>query len=379
MSVYQSQSTTFQQENISTLWYFLHQVPDTRDPRGFRHPLPIVLTLAVLALCCGRKGYTDIAAWAVDYQEEIQAELPFLAGHTPDASTIYRIFADLDTNAFEAVFSSWVAVYAPSVAGDAIAIDGKTTAADTLHLVSAFVHRVKSVLFQQVTSIKGKEIPIALSVLDQIPVVNRMITTDALHAQRKICAEITRRGGGYVISVKNNQQELETSIALFFQTPPFGSTIDQVTTYEKAHGRIEKRTVEASSDLTAYLSWPGLTHVFRVTRKRTLKGITSTEVVYGIARLLPGRSGASDVATYLRGHWGIENRLHRQRDTVFGEDASTIRKNKAAHTMSILRNIVTTFFYQTVQKSFTTAMHHFAAKPKELFTVLDLSNCRHLY
>lgn len=68
--------------------------------------------------------------------------------------------------------AAWAAVYAPSTAADAISIDGKTTAHDSLHLVAAFVHQAKSVLFQAVTTTKGKEIPVALSVLERIPVTN---------------------------------------------------------------------------------------------------------------------------------------------------------------------------------------------------------------
>lgn len=374
-----AQPVSFQVGNVSSLWYFFHQVPDIRDPRGFRHPLPVVLTLSILALCCGRKTYAEIAAFVHDYADAINNGLPFLAGHFPDAATFYRIFNTLDCDAFESVVHSWVAVYAPSVAGDGIALDGKTTAGDTLHFVAAFVHRAKSVLFQGVTDTKGKELVVGPTVLSRIALERRVITADALYAQRKICEQIAHRGGGYVISVKDNQKELERSIALFFTAPPFGSSIDCCTTNEKSHGRVEERTIAVSSDLTGYLSWPGLTHVFRCIRRRTVHGKTSVEVMYGIARLFPGRDCARDVGQYLRGHWGIENRLHRQRDVVFGEDRSTIRKRKASHTMAILRNIVTTIFHQHATRSFVATMQSFAARPRELFTALSLTTCAHLY
>lgn len=379
MIQYTAHGHQFQQGNITSLWYFLHQVPDFRDKRGFKHPLPIILTLAVLALCCGRKSYEDIAAWGRDYQEAIVREIPFLAGHFPDPATFYRIFSSLDTVAFEAVFSSWVAVYAPSAPGDAIAIDGKTTAGDTLHTVAAFIHRAKSVLFQEATDTKGKELVVGSHVLAHIPLIDRIITADALHAQKKICETITTRRGGYVITVKDNQQTLKKDIETFFMTPPFGAVIASEVTTEKSRGRLEERRIETSSDLTAYLSWPGLTHVWQITRTITRNGKTTVEIAVGIARLLPKRDSPTHLAGYIRGHWGIENRLHRQRDVVFGEDASTIRKKRAPHTMTILRNIVTTFLHQWATRSFPATMKTFAARPNELFSVLRLSDCAPLY
>jgi hypothetical protein len=64
--------------------------------------------------------------------------------------------------------------------------------------------------------------------------------------------------------------------------------------------------------------------------------------------------------------------LHKQRDVVFGEDKSMIRKGHAPQTMAILRNIVTSIFHRGTVRNFKTAMRRFAAKPEELFP--DLFN-----
>lgn len=379
MIQYTAQISQFQEGNISSLWYFLHQVPDHRDPRGFCHPLPLVLTIAVLALCCGRRGYKDIASWANDYREDIVREIPFLAGHIPDPSTYCRVFATLDTDAFEAVVASWIAVYAPSIVGDGISMDGKTTAGNTLHTVSAFSHRLGSVLFQAATDTKGKELVVGPVVLSHIPLEERVVTMDALFAQTKLCETIAKRGGGYLITVKDNQETLKRDIQLFFTAPPLGSSITQATTMEKSHGRIETRTLELSADMTDYLLWPGLTHIYRISRTVIAKETMTMETAYGIARLLPGKDTAAHALSYLRGHWRIENRLHWKRDVVFGEDGSTIRKHRAAHVMTILRNIVTTVFHQETTMSFRTTMQGFAARPEELFTMFQLPSCASLY
>lgn len=45
-------------------------------------------------------------------------------------------------------------------------------------------------------------------------------------------------------------------------------------------------------------------------------------------------------AVGIRGHWGIENRLHYVKDVVFFEDSSPITNINAATNLSILTTIV---------------------------------------
>lgn len=139
------------------------------------------------------------------------------------------------------------------------------------------------------------------------------------------------------------------------------------------------REISVSSDpqLIQYLSWSGLTHVWEMKKTVTKHEETTTTVSVGIARIpvLIREEGkaAEQIAGYIRGHWGIENRLHRQRDIVFNEDKSTIRKGHAPQTMAILKNIVTSIFHRGTVRNFKSAMRKFAADPEELFHFLGLT------
>lgn len=290
---------------VTSLWYFLHTIPDHRRAQGKRHNLPTVLILAILAICSGATSYQAISEWTVNYQEHLR----------------------------------------------------------------------ESVLFQMGTDIKGKEIKIAPQVLDRVYVKDRIITADALHAQKNFCETITKRGGGYVMVVKGNQETLQEDIRLFFENLPFKTRLESFQTLEKNKGRVEKRAIWMSKDqsLIKYLSWPGLTHVFKVQRDRSDKGQKSTETVYGIASLPKAYSGIMDLSKYLRGHWSIENNLHRVRDVSFSEDKSTIRKGHAPEVMAGLRNLVISIFQRGNVKSYPQAFRRFSAHPKELFTFLGLN------
>ena len=95
-------------EPVTTLWYFLHSVSDYRRAQGKRHPLPIVLCLAILAMCCGQFSYEAIAEWCENYQGMLESYVPFLAGYMPCAATFHLVFRKLDKNGFEEVLGGSV-------------------------------------------------------------------------------------------------------------------------------------------------------------------------------------------------------------------------------------------------------------------------------
>lgn len=132
---------------------------------------------------------------------------------------------------------------------------------------------------------KGKELIIGPDVLKHITIKDHVITGDALFAQRSLCDQITKEHGGYVFRVKGNQETMEQDIRLFFNDLPFGAKVQSYTTVDRWKGQIEKREVKVSSEITDYLSWPGLTHVWWMKKMVTKDGKTSTTESVGIASL----------------------------------------------------------------------------------------------
>ncbi len=79
----------------------------------------------------------------------------------------------------------------------------------------------------------------------------------------------------------------------------------------------------------------------RVTRRRSnlAGGNTSIEISFYITSLSAQQAGAEQLAALVRGHWGIENKVHYVRDVTFDEDRSQIRTGNAPRTMATLRNV----------------------------------------
>jgi len=166
--------------------------------------------------------------WARNYQRELQRDIPFASGHTPDAATFHRVFARIDVPLFEEILGTWLQRVVPCSKGEGIAIDGKTISGTGVHLVAAYTHQVQAVLFEMGTDVKGKELVVGPQVLKNIPVTDHIVTGDAMFTQRKICEQITKQGGGYVFTVKGNQGTLEEAVRLYFSDLPFQTQLETV-------------------------------------------------------------------------------------------------------------------------------------------------------
>ena len=114
--------------------------------------------------------------------------------------------------------------------------------------------------------------------------------------------------------------------------------MDTVTTLDKGHGRVERRTLKATTALNDYLDWPGVAQVGQVHSEVLKDGQTAQETRYFITSVPRSVAGAGELLTWARGHWSVENRSHYVRDVTLGEDASRIRKRSGPQVMAAFRN-----------------------------------------
>ena len=105
------------------------------------------------------------------------------------------------------------------------------------------------------------------------------------------------------------------------------------------HGRIEERKIEVLP--AGSVRFAGVKQWGRITRTRTNKktGKTTHEEVHFISSLGLSQATPAELLAYNRSHWAIENNLHRNKDNLLGEDASTVRTKNAPQTLSAIRNL----------------------------------------
>ena len=79
----------------------------------------------------------------------------------------------------------------------------------------------------------------------------------------------------------------------------------------------------------------------QIVRRRRIAttGKVPLERIYGVTDLTAEQTDATEIARRVRGHWGIENKIHHVRDTTYAEDASRVRTGTAPRAMASLRNL----------------------------------------
>ena len=372
----------------------LAEVPDPRNKKGKRHPLASVLALTVVGLLCGQRSYTQIAKWA-RLHPNLRKVLGFTAKQTPAASTFHYLYQRLDITALEKTLTQWTTqtLARLNISTDALkglAIDGKTLGnshvedARRTHLLAALLHEVGIPIAECAVSEKTNEIPVSIELLKTFDVTGLVITTDALLTQRKFCQHILEHQAEYCLPVKANQKQLYEAIRDLFapldETDPpevqrrrfenlhaeTGAHLQTSTDIENAKGRITTRTLTASTLLMEHINWPGLQQVYQYTTEQKCPntGQVKSNVQYGITSLPPERASAADVLKLRREHWRIENKLHWVRDTVFQEDASTVRTGVLPQVMAALRNTAISVLRFTGRTKITDALQLFASEPK---------------
>ena len=110
------------------------------------------------------------------------------------------------------------------------------------------------------------------------------------------------------------------------------------TTIDKAHGRIERRTLRTTSLLTLGDKWKGLKQGYEITRERTVAGVRTIDVAYGMTSRSTDRANANALLDFTRDHGTIETELHSVRDVTLAEDACRVRSGSAPQVLAALRN-----------------------------------------
>lgn len=213
---------------------------------------------------------------------------------------------------------------------------------------------------------KTNEIPHLPALLDKLdPTGNGLdglvITADALHTLPQQAHAITSRGGHYLFTVKANAKTLRSQIASANWAP----NQPQYRTSEKAHGRTSTWEV-TTLNAPARIDFPDSRQILRIQRGRAEHhtGQDTGEIVYAITSLPPEMADAAALAGLLRGHWGIENRLHWVRDTAYNEDASQVRAGHGAHVMASLRNLAISILRLAGHTNITAALRHYGRDPQ---------------
>ena len=330
---------------------------DPRQAAKVLYPLPEILLLLLCATLAGADDLVEVELWGDEHLPFLRRFLPCRHG-VPSHDTLGEVVAALDPALFKDCFTSWVEALREA-APDLVAVDGKTSrrsharskGREPLHLVSAWASRQRLVLGQEAVGGKSNEITAIPLLLERLALDGALVTIDAIGAQTGIAATILRRGGDYLLALKQNRPATFADVETFFADPPPGA-VETCTTTDGDHGRIEVRRHAVCHDVAWLLSdrrypgevaFPGLAMLGMVESTTERGGKTSRERRYylGSARL-----DAATFAYAVRAHWGIENRLHWVLDVVFRDDLARLRTGHGPENMAVIRHMAVNLLRQ---------------------------------
>ena len=176
----------------------------------------------------------------------------------------------------------------------------------------------------------------------------------------------------YVLALKGNHKHLAEDVKDAFtgRCKEFA-----YNTLEKDHRRVEERTYTAlcsQEDESQCDAWKNLSSLIQVDRLVTLSDGTERHEKQYYLSSLPAEA-VEKISSYIRGHWGIENRLHWHLDVTFREDHCRARKVYAAQNLNTIRKLALAIVSQRKDKLsirkrlFTAALN--IDYPKELLKI----------
>lgn len=339
----------------TSLHRYFEFIPDHRINRNKKHLLCDIIILTILAVICGAESWDSIELFGKTKLSFLKTFLKLPNG-IPSHDTINRVFSAIQPRLFEEAFIKWVeSLKNENITKEVVSLDGKCIkgSKDSFHeknpiyMVSVWASENHLVLGQLKVNEKSNEITAIPLLLDLLDIEGSIVTIDAIGTQTNIAQKIIQNKADYILSVKGNQKELFSQVTDSFNRCKSDST-DSIT--EKGHGRIETRTCEVISNLGFIDNrdlWQGLKAIVKITAHRDLGNKQESETRFYISSFV---DTAENFNTFIRQHWGIENKLHWTLDMVFDEDRQRKRTKNAAHNFSFIRKIALNILKQDTSK-----------------------------
>lgn len=332
---------------------FLEHFSALEDPRQagkVLYPLAEILLLLLCATIAGADDFVEIALWGREHLEFLRRFRPYQRG-IPSHDVLCDVIAAIDPEGFKTCFLSWVETLRGKDP-DIIAIDGKTSRRSharskgrlPLHTVSAWATRQRLVLGQEAVAEKTNEIVAIPVLLQRLDLNGALVTIDAIGTQKKVAQAILDGGGDYVLALKENWPATYAQVEQAFANSPAALNIQRNQTVDGGHGRIETRKHAICHEVDWLFSdrrypgefrFPGLAAIGMVESETERNGSIEREKRYYLC------STALDVETFarvVRGHWGIENRVHWMLDVVFRDDLARFRAGDGPANMAVIKH-----------------------------------------
>ena len=208
----------------------LAQVTDPRKAKGVRHPFPGILSLVFLGLLGRIVEMAVLERWATVHWEQLKKPLGFTRDKPPCDTTISRALARFSLEEFRQAFAAWLNTLISQKDESCewvAAVDGKTCCqgldaqGKPVLMLNVFLQRIKVTLDQWSVSGDKTNEPGSLKknlegLLEKYPAL-KILTADAIYAQRPLLKVLRQHGCDYIVQIKDNQLDVHDALQVCFQ------------------------------------------------------------------------------------------------------------------------------------------------------------------
>ena len=332
-------------QTMTTFQHFA-SLEDPRSDHTKHYPLASLIFLTISAVVSNCKHFTEIAAFAEERLKWFQGHGHFPEGLTPSHDVLNDLFKRIDPRGFRSCFVEWTAAVSRVSKDRLIAIDGKTLRRNfdkflgkkAIHVISAWSSANQLVLAQLKVDDKSNEITAIPELLALLNLKGAVVSMDAMGCPKDIAEKIIDQGGDYLLGLKGNQYGTGQQVEMLFVHQAASSSHEGI---DKGHGRIEVRQCDVIDDpalLARIEGWPKLRSIVRIRslRQELSSGKEPSEEIRFYISSAGG--SAEQFNTWVRQHWGVENKLHWVLDVNFREDEDRIRRGHADQNMAVVRH-----------------------------------------
>lgn len=343
---------------------YLIAIPDVRKPSRIQWPWDQLWLLVVTALCAAPRNVLALVHWIHDHAGLYQQH--FGLSGVPSQATLYRFVNGVDPVHLEAAVTAWIAAVValtPGVAGTA-SVDGKVLKGSArpragqspLLVCGGYLHQLGLPVCGAYTT-DHNEVAAAKRALPALRALGvQLLVADAGYTGQQFARAVRQAQLDYLLPLKNNQQDALMWVQLAFSYP----AEERVQLSERRSGQTWTWTVRLTRQVPDDLihAYQDSRCALELTRQvQADQGWRRTDVCYAISS---SPASAQHLLHAWRGHWGIENRVHHVRDTVFGEDAC--RARAAGPVLAVLRNVVLSLA-QSLGQPLLRFTRRYAAQP----------------
>lgn len=322
--------------------FFADITDPRRETKNKLHALHDILFIVLSAVLSGIEDWVGMEDFAREKESWLRSFITLING-IPSHDTLSNVMSRINPIAFRDALTAWATTSLPGLAGQHIAIDGKTLRGSrddeaTVHLLSAYASQARWILTQQAVAEKSNEITAIPDLLSLLDLQGAIVTIDAMGCQKAIAADIHTAGADYALMLKENHPTLHDDVKLWLDTECDKGRLPVLETMDKDHGRIEIRRAVLSTSidwLGSKQEWTALQSIGRVESTRITGDKTTVDYRYYLCSF-------TDLIRFqqvTREHWAIENSQHWVLDVQFGEDANRAHVDHSAENLALVRRV----------------------------------------